>query len=348
MSDWLLYGANGYSAQLATERAVALGMRPVLAGRSHASVQEVARRFGLDHLVFDLSDQDALVSQLQGFRVVAHCAGPFFRTAEQMMLAALAARVHYVDISGEIPTFDLGQSLHGEAQAGGVVLCPGVGFDVIPTDCVAACLKEALPDASELSLSFAGDMGLSHGTLTTLVEGLSNGFFVREAGNMKKVRRTYGRRRIDFGKGPVPVAVFPWGDLSTAYWTTGIPNIRDYLPYAGGLPELVLSDALLPVLGLGLVQRFIKSKIKPGGPDAASRAVQLVYVWGEVKNASGQVRTAHLTTAHGYTVTAEGIVTAVRQLLAHPPAQGGYFTPSQLLGARAIERFEGASKIEIS
>jgi hypothetical protein len=66
-----------------------------------------------------------------------------------MIDACLTSRAHYLDITGEIDVFLAAQRRHADAQAAGIVICPGVGFDVIPTDCIAAVLKEALPDASE-------------------------------------------------------------------------------------------------------------------------------------------------------------------------------------------------------
>ena len=35
-------------------------------------------------------------------------------------------------------------------------------------------------------------------------------------------------RRIDFGRGPTDAMTIPWGDIATAYRSTGIPNIRVY------------------------------------------------------------------------------------------------------------------------
>jgi len=352
MSDWLIYGANGYSAQLAAERAIRLGMRPVIGGRNDEAVRAVAQRLGLDWISSSLDDVDVLASKLRGFKVVAHCAGPFAHTAKQMMQAAIRAGVHYVDITGEIPVFELGQQLHHDAQAAGVVICPGVGFDVIPTDCVAACLKQALPDATQLCLAFAGDSALSRGTAKTSIEGLARGFLVRENGGFKKVSRAYMHRTIDFGRGEQPVAIIPWGDVSTAFWTTGIPNIRVYLPYKGGVGGLYMTDVMRPILALPPIQKFLKAGIDKRareklGPDETRRAARPTVVWGEVSNAKGELRTARLTTAHGYSVTAEGIVTAVTHLLARGTSNGGYFTPSQLLGERVIESFEGSGRIEI-
>ncbi|MCH2899060.1 hypothetical protein K3W01_15090, partial [Listeria monocytogenes] len=75
-------------------------------------------------------------------------------TSTPMIAACRAAGTHYVDITGEIAVFEQAPAGDAEAREAGIVVCPGVGFDVIPTDCLAACLKEALPDAQRLALGF--------------------------------------------------------------------------------------------------------------------------------------------------------------------------------------------------
>src|SRR3546814_3393557 len=71
------------------------------------------------------------------------------------------AKAHYLDITGEISVFEHAQTQDARAKAAGIVVCPGVGFDVIPTDCVAAALKAALPDATHLALGFDSRSGRS-------------------------------------------------------------------------------------------------------------------------------------------------------------------------------------------
>jgi len=151
---WMIYGANGYTGELIAREAARRGLKPVLAGRRRESVEELARTLGLEARAFGLDDVAALTGQIQGHALVLNCAGPFSATAAPMMEACLRAGAHYLDITGEIAVFEHAQSLDARARDAGVVLCPGVGFDVIPTDCVAAALKAALPDATHLALGF--------------------------------------------------------------------------------------------------------------------------------------------------------------------------------------------------
>lgn len=159
--QWMIYGANGYTGELIAREAARRGLKPVLAGRRRDSVEVLACALGLEACAFDLDDVVALTGQIEGQALVLNCAGPFSATAAPMMEACLRGRAHYLDITGEIAVFELAQSLNARAQDAGVALCPGVGFDVIPTDCVAAALKQALPDATHLALGFDSRSGFS-------------------------------------------------------------------------------------------------------------------------------------------------------------------------------------------
>src|SRR5690606_6842134 len=198
---WLLYGANGYTGELIAREAVARGMRPVLAGRSKQKIGRLAAELDCPSAVFDLDDHTALVSTLTEVAAVLHGAGPFSQTAASMMQGCLATHVHYLDITGEIDVFELAASVHEKAQRAGIVLCPGVGFDVVPTDCLAARLKLALPDATHLALGFDSRSGLSKGTAKTSIEAAAKGSCVRIEGKLVTERFGSRTRRIDFGAG---------------------------------------------------------------------------------------------------------------------------------------------------
>lgn len=226
-------------------------------------MERLAASLGLQPRVFDLANQAATSRSVQGIGLVLHCAGPFSATAAPMMAACLATRAHYLDITGEISVFEHARTLDAAARTAGIVVCPGVGFDVIPTDCVAAALKAALPDATHLALGFDSRTGLSPGTAKTTVEGLALGGKVRKDGSIVSVPLAYKTRRIDFGDGEKLAMTISWGDISTAYATTGFPNIEVYMP---GSPKMVawLQRANRPrwLLGTGLAQRFMKRRIE--------------------------------------------------------------------------------------
>lgn len=348
-APWMIYGANGYTGELIAREAARRGHRPVLAGRRHDKVQALARELGLESMALSLHDVEQATRHIEGFSLVLNCAGPFSATAEPMMKACLATRAHYLDISGELAVFELAHSLGDKARSAGIVFCPGVGFDVIPTDCVAAALKDALPDATHLALGFDSRSGFSPGTAKTSVEGLAQGGKVRRDGKIVTVPLAYAVRRIDFGDGEKDAMTIPWGDVSTAYHTTGIPNIQVFIP---GSPRLIAAarraNYIRPLLGLPLVQKLIKARIAKTvtGPDEAERAQMPTFVWGEATNARGEKKTARIRTANGYSLTITGSLAVLEHLMTHRPA-GGAYTPSKLVGTELVTRLPESGMLQI-
>ncbi|MGQ0429749.1 MAG: saccharopine dehydrogenase family protein [Gammaproteobacteria bacterium] len=347
-SRLLVYGANGYTGEMIARTAAAQGLRPVLAGRS-AAVQSLARELGCESRVLPLDDAQAVAAGLAGCRVVVHCAGPFSATAAPMIAGCLAARVHYTDITGELGVFELAFGQDEAARRAGIIVCPGIGFDVVPTDCIALTLKEALPDATRLALGFDSKSGLSRGTASTSVEGLGHGGCVREGGELRRIPLGARSRRIDFGAGEKLATAIPWGDVSTAFRTTGIPDIEVYVPVS---PKALTNLRRLGRVGWLLrhrpVQALLKWHIRRGapGPTAEERERTPVYVWGEVVNAAGRKVAARVRVPNGYTVTADAAVAIARRLL-ESPAPAGFTTPARLMGAGFVSTLPGASRITL-
>jgi short subunit dehydrogenase-like uncharacterized protein len=345
----MIYGANGYTGELIAREAARRGLQPILAGRNRAGVESLASALSLESRIFDLDDA-ALADRLRGCGLVLHCAGPFSATAAPMKEACLKAGAHYLDITGEIAVFEHAQSLAARAASAGVVLCPGVGFDVIPTDCVAAALKAALPDATELALGFDSRSSFSPGTAKTSVEGMAQGGKIRRDGRIVSVPLAFEVRRIDFGDGEKDAMTIPWGDVSTAFHTTGIPNIKVFMP---GSPNMIANarraNYFRLLLALPWVQRFLKARIAKTvqGPSAERRDRMPSYVWGEAVNARGEKRTARIRTANGYSLTITGSLAVVDYLLHNQPA-GGAYTPSRLVGADLVTRLPGSGPLQIA
>ena len=174
--SWMIYGANGYTGKLTATESVRRGMRPVLGGRNGAAITQLAEELGLEFRIFSLDNPDEVRKALSGLKLVVHCAGPFSVTSQPMISACLDQRVHYLDITGEISVFANAHQQDGQARHADVVLLPGAGFDVVPSDCLAASLVEALClRQRSLQLAFEAAGGPSPGTAKTSVEGLGQG-----------------------------------------------------------------------------------------------------------------------------------------------------------------------------
>lgn len=348
--QWMIYGANGYTGELIAREARRRGLTPVLAGRSEGRVAGLARELGFEHRVFDLEDNHSISQQLQGMSLVLHCAGPFSATSEPMIEGCLQAGAHYLDITGEISVFEHAQAQDARAKKAGIVLCPGVGFDVIPTDCVAAALKAALPDATHLALGFDSRSGFSPGTAKTSVEGLGLGGRARINGKITKVPMAWKVRKIRFGTEEKLAMTIPWGDVSTAWHSTGIPNIEVYIPVSERVVKSArLSNYVRPLLALSPVQSFLKRRIAKTvkGPSEAQREKLPTAVWGEARNARGQVKTARIQTANGYSLTVTGALAVAEYLLQNSVA-GGSYTPSKLLGPELVGRLPGSGVLSMN
>ncbi len=336
--NWMIYGANGYSGELIARHAKANNFTPILAGRNQASIESLAKELDCEFRIFDLSDPSNIVKNLESMDAVIHCAGPFSATAEPMIKACIESKTHYLDITGEIAVFEMAKSYNQQAKDAGIVLCPGVGFDVIPTDCLASQLKEIMPDATHLALGFDSKSGFSPGTAKTSVEGLSKGGRVRKNGEIIQVPLAFKTRKIDFGAGEKLAMSIPWGDVSTAHFTTNIPNIEVYIPASPNLvKKLKRMNYIRPLLGLGFVQNFLKKRIEKSvrGPSEKTRAKLNTYLWGEVKNAKGEVKTLRLECSNGYTLTMTGSVKMVEYVL--NTDKTGYQTPTTLVNNKLLD-----------
>jgi short subunit dehydrogenase-like uncharacterized protein len=350
MNQLMIYGANGYTGRLIAREAAKRGLKPLLAGRQRDAVAALADELGLLRRVFELNNPAEVTRNLDGVSVVLHCAGPFSQTSAPMLKACLDLNVHYLDITGEIDVFEACHRVDARAKKQGTVVLPGSGFDVVPTDCLAAQLKRRLPDATHLTLAFEAGGGPSPGTAKTSVEGMGKGGRARINGELTTVPLAWKRREFLRDGKPRSAMTIPWGDVFTAYISTGIPNIETYM----AVPPQTIGRMrwmrhLRPLLGLGFVQQFMKKRIERAtpGPSDARREKSDCYVWGEVRNAAGQEAKLALLTPNGYdlTVTASlGIAEHLLQRLGR--LAGGYFTPSMLMGADYVLKLPGVKLIE--
>jgi len=333
--NWMIYGANGYTGKMMAREAARQGLHPILAGRNEAAVSTLAAELDLESRVFSLDDPQATLSAVEGCRLVLHCAGPFSVTSQPMIEACLAAGVHYLDITGEIPVFQNAHLQADKARRADIVLIPGVGFDVVPSDCLAASLVEALPAAIKLVLAFEASGGPSPGTAKTSVEGLGMGGRARKDGKLIEVPLAWKSRTIPFAHAERSAMTIPWGDVYTAFISTGIPDIEVYMAVpAGTIAKMRRMRWLKPLLGLGFVQSFLKKQVenRVHGPTDTKREKARSELWGEVVSADGRTISATMSAPNGYDLTVTAGLGIVRHLLEND-VEGGYYTPSLLMGS---------------
>lgn len=350
MSNFLIYGSYGYTGRLIVDLAVERGLRPVLAGRDGARLAEQARNNVLEYRPFRLGDLLAEDAALQDVAAVLHCAGPFVNTSRPMVDACLRNGVHYLDITGEIAVFEALAARSQSAAAAGVMLLPGVGFDVVPTDCLAAHLKRRLPSAASLELAFLSLGGASRGTATSGIENLPREGMVRRAGTLVEEPLGARTRQVDFGRGPRTVYSIPWGDVATAYYTTGIPDITTYARFPETLIRLGrLSSRLAPLTRQKAFKSLLKTLLRlyPEGPSESVLQEGRSIVWGRVVAPDGSTASARLEAPNAYTLTAYTALEAARRA-SDGKALPGFHTPAQVFGPDYVLEFPGVTRADLS
>jgi short subunit dehydrogenase-like uncharacterized protein len=349
--QWVIYGANGYTGELIARQAAAMGLRPILSGRNAAAVSALAQELGLEARPAALDDASALDRLLAGSAAVLHCAGPFVHTAQPMADACLRNGAHYLDITGEIVVFEALAARYAEAKGRGVMLLPGAGFDVVPSDCLAAHLNRRLPGATRLVLGIRALGSISRGTATTMLESIERGAggMVRRDGVLTSVPVGAATREIDFGRGPRLAVQMPWGDVATAYHSTGIPNIEVYFALPPQqIQALRASRYLQWLLKAPGVMGLLKRQVRGGaaGPDADQRARGRSFLWGMAEDGAGRRAESRLTTPEGYALTVEAALHIMRKVLAGQ-APPGYQTPSSAYGADLALEISGVERMDV-
>jgi short subunit dehydrogenase-like uncharacterized protein len=344
----MIYGANGYTGELVARRAVERGLAPVLAGRSGQALAPLAAALGLELRAFALGDPAEVDRGLRGITVVLNCAGPFARTARPLVEGCLRARAHYLDITGEVAVFAAVASRDGEARAAGVMLLPGAGFDVVPSDCLAAHLHRRRPGSHTLRLAFQPAGGMSRGTALTSLAAIGEGGLVRRGGVLTPVPAGHRTIQVDLGAGPVRAIAIPWGDVFTATETTGIPNVEVFV--AVSLPTRVvlrLTRALGPLLASRSAQALLARRVRarPAGPSPQQRQSGRSHLWGEAQDETGR-SASRMITPDGYELTRLTAVALAERALAGD-APPGYQTPARAYGAEFVMQFPGVTREDL-
>ncbi len=321
MKTLMIYGATGYTGRMAAEHAKQLGLEVVIAGRNAARLAALAARLNVPYRVFA-----ADASQLQGIDVLLNFAGPFAHTAELLMRACIASGTDYLDITAEINVYRLAEQLGATASEKGVMLLPGVGWDVVPTDCLAMHVARRVqqPHALKIALQVPGAM--SRGSAMSVGEIIGAGVMARIDGELVATPDA-ALHSLDFGDGPVLCAPLSFGDLVTAWHSSGVPNIAMYVHITGeAFPEGDLS-------------------LLPDGPSQAQRDAHRARAVAEVTGSDGTVARSVIETVNGYSYTPLAAVAAARRVLGGE-RRSGFETPAKLFGVGFAQTIAGTQIID--
>jgi short subunit dehydrogenase-like uncharacterized protein len=343
----LIYGASGYTGRLCAIEAKARGAEVILAGRNRMKLEAIAGPLGFEVAVVELEDRVGLAEVVARARAVLHAAGPFSSTFAPMADACLTARVHYCDITGEIAVFEALRGLDATAREQKVMLLPGAGFDVVPSDCLLAYTAARATDPTQLSIVIDWGGGASRGTVRTGVEMIGGGVRVRRDGVLSSAREPIVRD-FDFGDGPQRSIATTWGDVATAYASTGIGNITAYFTARSGPARLAVLPGFLRRAGASRFGRAVLRKAVTRLPDGPSSSELETRTARLLALAEGGRRSATslLTVPHPYALTAR-VAVDIAMRAASGEAKPGYQTPSTAFGADYITGFEGVRRRDL-
>lgn len=348
---WIIYGSYGYTGNLISEKLAQSGQDIIISGRNSVKLQKQGDRLGIPWIKADLNEPGEMDRLLKDARLVIHCAGPFIHTWKQMAEVCLRNKCHYLDITGEIEVFEGLKKMDTLFKDANIMALPGAGFDVVPSDCLAGYLKTQLPDAIILKIAFMGlGGGVSKGTAKTMIENLGEGGVVRRNSSLKRVPAAHSVEKIEFENGKPRTAVsIPWGDLSTAYTSTSIPNITVYMAVpASAVKWMKWSDKLSWILKTGIMQKLLKRfiEMKPAGPDQKTRESGRSIFVGTVRNEAGDTFSARQITPEGYKLTAETAI-LIANKISDSIWKPGYQTPFTAYGHDLILEIEGTERTDL-
>src|SRR5687767_8884987 len=187
----IIFGATGYTGRLVAERLAAQGAEPVLAGRSEASVRELAERLGVEWRLADALRQNSVFALLETGDVLVSTVGPFVKWGEPAVRAAIAAKGIYLDSTGEPPFIRrVVQELGPPAERAAAELLPAMGYEFVPGTLAAGlALEEAGEAAVRVDVGyFAFGAGSSPGTRRSAVGiAFEDGYAYRD-GALRRAR----------------------------------------------------------------------------------------------------------------------------------------------------------------
>jgi short subunit dehydrogenase-like uncharacterized protein len=345
----IVYGSYGYTGHLIIDELKQKKFNVILSGRNREALQEQSQESGYPFEVVDINDIVALKNLLQKANLVIHCGGPFRFTAKQMVDVCVQTNTHYTDITGEWQVFELLAGFDAAAKQAGIQIMPGTGFDVVPSDCLAVHLKKRLPSATHLQLAFAMvPGGMSRGTKKSMTESLGFGGIMRR--NNELVPFTLGKDvlELDFGKFTTKTTRIQWGDISTAWRSTGIPTIE---VFAGANEKSVRGLRMSNYFGWLLRKRWMKNfllkQIDKGkaGPSEKHLREGKCYLRGTAWDEAGNIRTSLLNGPNAYLLTAKTAVLIAEKVMTGKFG-AGYKTPAMQYGADFILEISGTTRTD--
>lgn len=352
----VVFGATGYTGRLTAEALVARGQRPVLAGRDEGRLTRLADDLGggLDTAVADVARPESVAALVGEGDVLVATVGPFVKFGDAAAEAAIAARAHYIDSTGEPPFIRRVFERYGpRARRAGIGMLTAFGYDWVPGNLAAAlALREAGPAAVRVDSGYfvtgaAGASSFSGGTKASLAGVATEPAFAFRDGTLRTVRSADRRRTFALrGRDLSAVTVGSSEHFALPATHPGLREVNSYLGWFGPLSlpmqafSLIGSGAMrIPgarALSAKLADRFVKGST--GGPGPEQRARSGSYVVAEAFDAAGaKLAEVHLTGVDPYSFTAGILAWGARRAAADGMLASGALGPDGAFGLDELE-----------
>jgi short subunit dehydrogenase-like uncharacterized protein len=311
----VLYGATGYTGRQVARELARRGLDQVLSGRDPAKLAPLAEELGAPFQAATLVDDKELRELLEPATAVINCAGPFTLAGDAVIRAAIAARTHYADSTGEQPFIKMVFDRHARAaEHAGVALIPALGFDYSPGDCIARLTAQGVEPLDELVLAYSVDgFRMSRGTLKSGLEIMKGGITIYEDERWRAAPRGIFRASFDFPEpvGEQQMARFASGEPITVPHHTRTRKVTSLMTTRMLAPQPIatLIPYAMPGLALtlrtplrGLLARA--ASLLPEGPAEQDRREARFTIVAEARGASGARRRGLVRGSDVYGLTA--------------------------------------------
>jgi short subunit dehydrogenase-like uncharacterized protein len=225
------------------------------------------------------------------------------------------------------------------------MLLPGVGMDVVSTDCLALHAARRVAEPVRLKVAVYAKTRPSRGSARTMIESIAGRGLVRRAGRLEPVPSFWKKRAFDFAGRRLVCMTFPMAELFACHYSTGIADIETYiaLPRAASALSPLLRR-LAGVLAWPRVHRFLESRIEsgPAGLTPEQRANGSAIVVAEVEDRAGRVTRSTLHVPEPDTFTAMATVLCAQK--AGTAAKPGFQTPGTAFGPDVVLEIEGVRR----
>lgn len=323
----LIYGASGYTGKIIAARAKELNIDFEIAGREPDKTRRLAEELAVDYHIFDVDTEYAWKKALDGKQVLINAAGPFKFTAQQAMKACLIAGVHYLDISAELDTYRLAQSLDRQAYEAGIQLISGAGL-FVSYDALVVHLSKLVAEPEYLKVGFRHYGGFSRGSVLSSKHIADLGILIRSNGEIID-HPDPQPKMFSFGQEEVECMPTPLGGIILSYKSTGIPNIEEF--FSLKLPATELVD--------------LTSENLPDGPTLEERAAGRNGISAELTSKDGKVVKAYVDAPSGYDLTPLSVVAVAHRIL-NGDFKVGYQSPGSAYGEDIINDIPDTCIIE--